>query len=255
MRYRHTDFMNMQGPQNEGPFVLKSPIRHLAIIMDGNGRWATGKGLDRSAGHREGFNRVMEVVEECLRLGIKTVSLFAFSTENWKRPKTEIDFLFSNLERYLKKEKSRLKKDGIKVVISGDIEPFPNALKKAIREVLELSANHNKFTLNVCLNYGGQDEVVRAAKALAEDVEKGNVSAKQITQDRFESYLYSKGLSPIDVLIRTSGEQRVSNFMLYQMAYAEMIFTPTFWPDFTVRELHKCLIEYQARIRRFGGLK
>jgi undecaprenyl diphosphate synthase len=241
-------------PGQQVPFALSTPIRHLAMIMDGNGRWAKQRCLDRSEGHKEGIHRVNDIIEESIRLGIQVLSVYAFSTENWSRPKREIDFLFSNLEIYLKKERKRLDEKKVRVIVSGNVTALPNSLKNAIEETIIRSAHYTQFTLNVCLNYGGQDEIVMAAKQMAKDFQRNQKDPESITKVDFESYLYTKGLPAIDLMIRTSGEFRISNFLIYQLAYAEMVFTPVYWPDFTVKEFHQCLQQYQQRQRRFGGV-
>ncbi len=229
-------------------------IRHVAFIMDGNGRWAQARNLPRHKGHQEGFKRVREIAKACRDLSIETMSLYAFSTENWKRPQEEIDFLFDYLDYFLKKEIPNLIKDDCRLVVSGDMSRLPEHSIKALTKGLAATAHCHTFTLNICLNYGSQQEIVRAAQALALAVQAGELSPEQIDATMFESKLYTADLPPVDLLIRTSGEVRLSNFMLYQLAYAEMIFTTTRWPDFKKAELLKSLEEYHLRNRRFGGL-
>lgn len=249
-----TKFYAKEDPGQQVPFVLNKPLKHLAMIMDGNGRWAKERGLDRSEGHKEGIHRVNDIIEESVRLGIQVLSVYAFSTENWSRPKQEIDFLFSNLELYLNKERKRLDEKKVRVVVSGNLSALPSSLKQAIEETIIRTSHYTQLILNVCLNYGGQDEIVMAAKQMVKDFQHHQKDPDSITKADFESYLYTSGLPAIDLMIRTSGEFRISNFLVYQLAYAEMVFTPVYWPDFNVKEFHRCLEEYQQRQRRFGGV-
>ena len=227
---------------------------HVAFIMDGNGRWAKSRGLPRTAGHKAGCDRIIEIYEECLAQNIKVMSLYAFSTENWNRPKAEISQLFKYLEIFFKKEINRLIKDQSRVIVSGDISRLPKKTQTVINDALEKTKDFSNFTFNICLNYGGRAEIVRAAKLFAEDVKNGK-DINSLTEDSFNDYLYTKGLPPVDLLIRTSGEQRTSNYLPYQLVYAEMLFPLTPWPDFTKEEFRKCIELYQNRDRRFGGIK
>lgn len=228
-------------------------IRHIAFIMDGNGRWAKKRGLPRHLGHKEGCERVREIYEECFRQGIKVMSLYAFSTENWNRPKDEIKHLFSYLEIFFKREIDDMIELGCQVRTSGDLSKLPLKTQKTIADAKEKTKNCNKFVFNMCLNYGGKEEIVRAAKLFAEDVKNGK-EIDSLNEDQFAKYLYTEDLPPVDLLIRTSGEQRTSNFMPWQLAYAEFIFTPTYWPDFRPKQLIECLEIYKQRDRRFGGI-
>ena len=232
----------------------KNKIVHLACIMDGNGRWAKARHLPRHLGHKAGCERVTEIYEECLAQDIKVMSLYAFSTENWSRPQDEIDHLFNYLDIFFKKEINRLMKDGSKLIVSGDISALPEKTRKTVEEAIEKTKNNKNFTFNVCLNYGGKDEIVRAAKMFAQDVKDGKKDVSDLTNDSFEDYLYTKGLPPVDLLIRTSGEYRTSNFLPWQLAYAEFIFPETPWPDFTREKFRECLEAYYKRDRRFGGI-
>ena len=227
---------------------------HVAFIMDGNGRWAKSRGLPRTAGHKAGCDRIIEIYEECLAQNIKVMSLYAFSTENWNRPKAEISQLFKYLEIFFKKEINRLIKDQSRVIVSGDISRLPKKTQTVINDALERTKDFTNFTFNICLNYGGRAEIVRAAKLFASDVKNGK-DINSLTEDSFNDYLYTKGLPPVDLLIRTSGEQRTSNYLPYQLVYAEMLFPLTPWPDFTKEEFRKCIELYQNRDRRFGGIK
>lgn len=232
----------------------KNELKHIAFIMDGNGRWAKARHLPRHLGHKAGCDRVTEIYEECYAMGIKAMSLYAFSTENWNRPKDEIRHLFSYLEIFFKKEIKRMIKDGTRILASGDLSRLPVKTQKVVYDAIERTKDGKNFTFNICLNYGGKAEIVRAAKLFAEDVQKGK-DINSLTEEEFEKYLYTNDLPPVDLLVRTSGEQRISNYMLWQLAYSEFIFTPTPWPDFTREELHKCIVEFNSRNRRYGEIK
>ena len=229
-------------------------IKHIAFIMDGNGRWAKKRGLPRHLGHKEGCERVIEIYEECAANNIQVMSLYAFSTENWNRPKSEINHLFSYLEAFFKREIKRLIKDGCQVRTSGDLTRLPVKTQKVIADAKEKTKDCKNYIFNICLNYGGKAELVRAAKLFAQDVVEGKEEIDSLTEDKFEQYLYTKDIPPVDLLVRTSGEMRTSNYMPWQLAYAEFIFTKTPWPDFDCNELHKCIDEYNNRQRRFGGI-
>ena len=233
----------------------ENKVKHVAFIMDGNGRWAKARHLPRHLGHKEGCERIIEIYEACLEKGIEVMSLYAFSTENWNRPKEEIRQLFIYLDIFFKREIDRLIRDGCRVITSGDISRLPDKTQKTIARAVELTKNNCVFIFNICLNYGGKAELVRAAKLFAQDVKNGNAQIEDLNEETFENYLYTKGLPPVDLLIRTSGEQRTSNYLPWQLAYAEFIFTPTPWPDFTKAEFDKCLEEFYSRSRRFGGIK
>ena len=222
--------------------------------MDGNGRWAKRRGLPRHLGHKAGCDRIVDIYEECLAQDIKVMSLYAFSTENWNRPKSEINHLFNYLEIFFKKEIGRLIKDGSVVRTSGDLSRLPEKTQKIIEDAKEKTKNGKNFFFNICLNYGGKAEIVRASKNIAQDVVDGKIKIDDITEDLFENYLYTAGLPPVDLLIRTSGELRTSNYMPWQLAYAEFIFPTTPWPDFTKEEFRNCIEEYYRRNRRFGGI-
>lgn len=238
----------------EKELELNKPIRHIAFIMDGNGRWAKAKGLPRHLGHKEACNRIVSIVEDCQDYDIEVVSLYAFSTENWKRPQDEIDHLFEYLELFFKREIKRLMQDEIKVIISGDISALPKKTQETINETLKLTKNYKRTVLNICLNYGGKQEIVKAAQELAKEVKEGKIDIKDINLESFEDHLYTRGLPNVDLLVRTSGEMRTSNYLPWQLAYAEFIFTPTKWPDFRRKQLIECFKEYNNRNRRFGGL-
>ena len=233
----------------------EKPLIHIAFIMDGNGRWAKARNLPRHLGHKAGCDRVTDIYEECLDQGIKVMSLYAFSTENWNRPKDEINHLFSYLEIFFKKEIKRMIKDGTCIRCSGDLSKLPLKTQKVVNDAIEKTKGLNNFTFNICLNYGGKAELVRASKLFAQDVKDGKINIDDLNEINFENYLYTHDLPNPDLLVRTSGEFRLSNYMPWQLAYAEYIFTPVKWPDFTKEELRKCIAEYNTRNRRFGEIK
>lgn len=236
-------------------FKLKTPIKHIAFIMDGNGRWAKARLLPRHLGHKEGCKRINEILRACNELDIKVVSLYAFSTENWKRPKDEIDHLFGYLEDFFNEEIHSLIEEGTRVHIMGDISRLPKQTQDTIYKAIELTKNCKKHVFNICLNYGGRDEIVRAVKKYTNDVVMHKQDLNNLTEEVFANYLMSNGLEEVDLMIRTSGEQRISNYLLWQLAYAEFIFPKVPWPAFTKKELIKCLKEYENRDRRYGGIK
>ena len=233
----------------------RNSLLHVAFIMDGNGRWAKARHLPRHLGHKEGCERVIDIYEECRAQGIKVMSLYAFSTENWNRPKAEINHLFNYLDAFFKREIERMKREGCRVMTSGDLSRLPEKTQKTIAKSVEITKGCDQFIFNICLNYGGKDEIVRAAKLFAQDVVDGKKKIDDLNENSFEDYLYTKGLPPVDLLVRTSGELRTSNYMPWQLAYAEFIFPTTPWPAFTKEEFRKCLQEFYSRNRRFGGIK
>lgn len=228
--------------------------KHIAIIMDGNGRWAKKKSLPRNFGHQEGMERVIEVVESASEIGIKYLTLYAFSTENWKRPVTEIESLMKILVFYIRKELDKLHKNNIKLNILGDISKLPETPRNEVLKAIEKTKNNTKMTLNIALNYGGRDEIINGIKEYLKDVEMGNITVKDLDTDLFSNYLYTKNQPDPDLIIRPSGELRLSNFLLYQIAYSEFWFSDVLWPDFHQRELYLSIIDYQNRNRRFGGI-
>lgn len=233
---------------------LKNVPCHIGIIMDGNGRWARARNLPRYFGHKAGSDRVIDIVEASYNLGIKSLSLFAFSTENWKRPKDEIFKLMDLIIYYIKTQLSKIKKNNIKINILGEINPLPTSVKTEIIRALDETKNNSGMNLNIGLNYGGQDEILKAVKNISSDILDKKFSIDKIDKDLFESYLYTKGQGALDLLIRPSGELRISNFMLWQLAYSEFYFSDVLWPDFNENELYKAIVSYQKRDRRFGGL-
>lgn len=238
--------------QNE--ITLNKPINHIAIIMDGNGRWAKAHGLPRTLGHKEACNRIIEIFDYCADYKIKVVSFYAFSTENWKRPKSEIRFLFQYLDLFFKREINKIMKDDTKIVISGDISKLPPKTKKTTEKAIEMTKNNKGMVMNICLNYGGKEELTRAARLIAEEVKAGKLELDQINEQVMEDHLYTRGLPNVDLMIRTSGEIRTSNFLPWQIAYAEYVFTPVYFPDFKRKEFVDCLKEFNNRNRRYGGL-
>jgi len=236
-------------------FKLKKPINHIAFIMDGNGRWAKKRLLPRTAGHKEGCKRIVEVIRYCKKLGIKCVTLYAFSTENWNRPKSEIDSLFRYLKDFFNDYIQEFIDTKVKVRTMGDISKLPKDTVATIEKAKELTSDCDEFIFNICLNYGSQQEIVRAAKEIAIEYKEGKLDLEKLDQETFNAYLYSKDLPKVDLMIRTSGEERLSNFILYQVAYAEFVFTDTYWPDFKEKELIECLKEYETRDRRYGKIE
>lgn len=234
---------------------MEKELKHIAFIMDGNGRWAKRRGLPRHLGHKKGCEVCTDIYEGCLENGIKVMSLYAFSTENWNRPKDEIDHLFNYLEIFFKKEIKRFMRDGSRVMVSGDLSRIPEKTRNVINDSMERTKDNKNFVFNICLNYGGKSEIVRATKLIAEDIKNGVISIDDVNEKSFENYLYTKDLPPVDLLIRTSGEMRTSNFLLWQLAYAEFIFTKTCWPDFNKKELNECINEFKTRDRRYGGIE
>ena len=225
---------------------------HLAIIMDGNGRWASDKGKKRIFGHRNGVKAVQKVVEEAAELKIKHLTLFAFSTENWKRPREEIGVLMKLLVSSLKSEFEKLLKNRIKLNAIGNIDQLPKIVQDELNYVINKTKNNSKMTLTLALSYGGREELVSTFIKLAFKVKNNIISPEKIDQSIINEHLYTHNLPDVDLLIRTSGEKRISNFLLWQIAYAELYFSKALWPDFTKKHLHKALISYQKRERRFG---
>lgn len=232
---------------------LKIP-RHLAIIMDGNGRWAEKHGLPRTAGHRKGMEQVREIIEECGRLGVEYLTLYVFSTENWKRPPEEVSFLMQLLEESLETEVEKMAEKGARVRFIGLRDRLSPRLVAKLEAAEKKTAGNQGLVVNLALNYGGRAEIVSALRKIAEEITSGQASAGDLDEALVEKYLFTAGQPDPDLIIRTSGEQRLSNFLLWQAAYSEFIFTPVLWPDFGRRELHNALREYAGRKRRFGGL-
>ncbi|MBN2285323.1 MAG: isoprenyl transferase [Tissierellales bacterium] len=225
---------------------------HIAIIMDGNRRWAALNKKNKNSGHREGMFRIREIIEECVSLGVRTLTVYAFSTENWGRETEEINYLMNLLLEFTDLMIAPLHDAGIKINVFGDLKALPDKSRKSIQRALEKTKNNNNFTFNIALNYGSRTEIKNATIQISKDVLEKKIQLEDINENLINQYLYSHGQKDPDLLIRTSGEQRLSNFMLYQLAYAEFYFTEVLWPDFTAKELHKAVIEYQNRNRRFG---
>ena len=227
---------------------------HIAIIMDGNGRWASRRGLPRTAGHAAGSETFRNIATYCKNIGVKYLTVYAFSTENWKRPKGEVDAIMNLLDKYLHEAIEKMERDGIRLVIFGDTSPLSDSLKKLIEETNSLSRNIDGFQVNLCLNYGGRDEICKGAQEFARLCLEGKYTPEELTPALFSNYLYSKGVPDPDLVIRPSGEVRISNFLLWQSAYSEFYFTDLMWPEFTPAEIDKAIESYSKRERRFGAV-
>ncbi|MBF11585.1 MAG: di-trans,poly-cis-decaprenylcistransferase [Flavobacteriaceae bacterium] len=226
--------------------------RHIAIIMDGNGRWAKKQGKRRIVGHNRGAKTVREIVEEAARKDIEFLTLFAFSTENWNRPKDEVNLLMKLLVSSLKKEFLRLIQNNIKMRSVGNLDSLPQLVKEELLFVIEKTKNNKGMVLTLALNYGGKEEIVEAVKCISNKVKNSIISPEKVDESTINEHLYSQNLPPVDLLIRTSGEKRISNFLLWHIAYAELYFTKTLWPDFTKEDLQNAILNYGKRERRFG---
>ncbi|MCD3298222.1 isoprenyl transferase, partial [Clostridium botulinum] len=229
--------------------------KHIAIIMDGNGRWAKQKKLPRTLGHKAGVETIREIVKECSKLDVKILTLYAFSTENWKRPKEEVGALMKLLVEYLKKELKELHEENVVIRTIGDISKLPNICQEELTNAYNTTKNNTGLTLNLALNYGGRDEIINAMKVIGEKIQEGDLSPEDINEKLISQFLYTKNLDDPDIIIRTAGEQRLSNFLLWQCAYSEFWYTDIKWPDFKKDDLCKAIYDYQNRDRRFGGLK
>ena len=228
--------------------------RHVAIIMDGNGRWAKKRGLPRTAGHAAGAENFRTIATYCKDIGLEYLTVYAFSTENWKRPAEEVSAIMGLLKKYLLEAIGRMERDQVKMHFFGDLTPLTPELRELCRRTEEISTHYEGCQVNICLNYGGRDEILRASRAFARDCARGEKLPEELTEAAFDGYLFSAGVPDPDLVIRPSGEIRISNFLLWQSAYAEFYFTDVLWPDFTKEELHKALAAYQGRSRRFGGV-
>ncbi|MGH7664581.1 MAG: isoprenyl transferase [Gemmatimonadaceae bacterium] len=226
--------------------------RHVAIIMDGNGRWARERRLPRPLGHRSGMKSVREVVEGAIEVGLDVLSLFAFSQENWQRPAPEVTALMSLLEEYIARETDELDSQGVRVIVVGDLERLTPAAATAVETVVSRTAHNDRLMLNLFISYGGRAELVRAARLIAADAIAGRLEPESIDESEIRSRLYTAGCPDPDLLIRTSGEQRISNFLLWQLAYTELFMSPRLWPDFSRRDLYEAILDFQNRERRFG---
>jgi undecaprenyl diphosphate synthase len=226
--------------------------KHISIIMDGNGRWAKQKGLLRAFGHEEGTKAVRDVVEGCAEIGVKNLTLYAFSTENWSRPKREVDTLMRLLVNSLKKEIKTLSKNNIKLNAIGNLDNLPKKAQKELKEVIEKTSENTHMTLTLALSYGSREEIMHMVRDVSEKVKNNELSSQAIDESIINEHLYTQNLPDVDLLIRTSGEQRISNFLLWQIAYAELYFTNILWPDFRREDLYEAIYNYQTRERRFG---
>ena len=233
---------------------MKVP-QHIAIILDGNGRWAKAKGMPRNYGHAQGSKNVERICEEAWRMGIKYLTVYAFSTENWSRPESEVTALMKLLRNYMKSCLKTAAKNDMKIRVIGDIEPLDDDIKSRIRELESATVNNGGLNFTIALNYGSRDEIVRASRRMAKDCAEGRLDPDSIDETVFESYLDTHGIPDPDLMIRTSGEQRLSNYLLWQLAYSEFYFTDVPWPDFTKAELVKAVEEFNHRHRRFGGVE
>lgn len=229
--------------------------KHVAIIMDGNGRWAARRALPRFFGHKAGMETLREVLRTCSDMGIKILTVYAFSTENWKRPTDEVSYLMNLLIEYMRKEIGELNRNNVKVKILGDISALPENTREEIEKAISLTHNNTGIQFNIALNYGGRAELLSACKRIAEETKQGKLNVDDIDEDLISSYLFTAGDYEPDLIIRTSGEKRLSNFLLWQSAYSELVFADVMWPDFNKEQLEAAIREYQSRDRRFGVLK
>ncbi len=225
---------------------------HVAVIMDGNGRWASQRGLPRHAGHKEGMKSVRETVEGSLEAGVEILTLFAFSTENWQRPRREISALMSLLELYARKEKEELVAQGVEVRVLGDLDRLSTGVRRAVDGIMQDTAGGKNLRLNLMISYSGRREILHAARRLAAEARAGSLDPEAIDEATFSDALFTRGLPDPDLLVRTSGEMRISNFMIWQLAYSEIYITPVLWPDFTRDDFYAAVLDYQKRERRFG---
>ncbi len=229
--------------------------KHIGIIMDGNGRWAKKRNLPRTMGHRAGVETIRRIIKECDRLGVKYLTLYAFSTENWKRPVDEVGTLMNLLVEYLKNELNELHESGVVINYIGNIHRLPEKARIALEEAKVKTKDNKGVQMNLALNYGGREDIVHGVKAALEDILKDNLKVEDLTEESFKNYLYTKGQPDPELIIRPSGELRLSNFLLYQSAYSELWFSDINWPDFTEENLREAIVDYQRRDRRFGGIK
>ena len=228
---------------------------HVAVIMDGNGRWANNKGRPRIMGHQKGVDTLKNLLYCCRDWGVHALTAYAFSTENWGRPSEEVEFLMTLFERVLRRELQEMMSENVRIRFVGNLSKLPNSLQSEIAKAMEDTENNSGVQFTVATNYGGREEIVQACKAIAHKIQQNEIGITDINEDLFEQHLYTQGLQNPDLLIRTSGEMRISNFLLWQMAYAEIYVTETLWPDFNRDEFHKALSNYQKRDRRFGKVE
>lgn len=241
-----------KSPQND--IDLTKLPQHIGVIMDGNGRWAKRRGLPRSAGHKAGADALKKIVTEANKLGVKYITVYAFSTENWKRPQAEVDYLMNLLMDYLINAEKTLAGENVRIRAIGSRKELSDEMCRQIEKTEKLTENRNGIVMNIALNYGGREEITNAVKNICNDVCAGEIEVSDITEQTIEDRLYTAGQPDVDLLIRTSGEVRLSNFMLWQVSYAEMVFVKKAWPDFKPRDLHECIKIFQDRGRRFGGI-
>ena len=244
---------NIETLKNE---ILKYNIpKHIAIILDGNGTWAKARGLERNVGHRHGARTLVEVCKYAREIGVEYLTVYAFSTENWNRPKKEVNYLMRLLEVFLREQKKNIKKGNIQLKVIGTRNNLSDRQIKIIESVEEEAKDCTGMHINVAFNYGSYEEIIQAVKRIASDVKNDEITIEDINVELFSNYLYTKGMPAVDLMIRTSGQYRISNFLLWQIAYSELYFPKTLWPDFSPAELNKAIIEYNKRDRRFGGIK
>ncbi len=246
--------MFFKGKNTADTLDMSNIPKHIGIIMDGNGRWAKKRGLPRTAGHKAGAKTLEAIVDFCISIGVEAITAYAFSTENWSRPQEEVDAIMDLLYDYLVRAEEQFAKKDARLIISGDKSKFNDKLKSAMEHAIDVTKDGKSITINLALNYGGRDEIVRAAKELCQDAQSGKLDISDIDEKFFGSRLDTSGLPEVDLIIRPSGELRLSNFLLWQSAYAEFWFSEICWPDFTADDLTAAIIDYQKRSRRFGGV-
>lgn len=234
------------------PLILPEGLKHIAIIMDGNGRWAKKHSKNRLFGHKQGSKAVELVVEACAKAHLEYLSLFAFSTENWSRPKDEVEHLMSLFKEFLRQQSDTIIKNNIRFIITGEFERLPQDVQKIANELIKKTEKNSGLALNLAVSYGGRQDIVQAVKRIAENVRSGDINSSDINIEQFNSYLWTKGMPDPDLLIRTSGEFRISNFMIWQMAYTEIYITQVLWPDFDIKELAAAIEDFSNRKRRYG---
>ena len=247
-------FFNKKSGDTAGQVDFDRLPRHIAIILDGNGRWAKKRGLPRTAGHKVGAETFRTIATYCRDIGIDYLTVYAFSTENWKRPQDEVDTIMQLLKKYLLEAIETMERDNVRLHFMGDMSVLSDELRGLVDQANAISDRLDGCQCNICINYGGRAEIVAAAKCFAADCVNAEVSPDDLTEEKFDSYLYSAGIPSPELLIRPGGEQRLSNFLLWQCAYSEFYYTDVLWPDFSKEDLHKAIAEYQRRNRRFGGL-
>ena len=241
-------------PQPEVQVDFQDLPRHIAIIMDGNGRWAKKRGLPRSAGHAAGAETFRTIATYCKEIGLEYLTVYAFSTENWKRPEDEVGAIMGLLKKYLLEAIGQMERDKVKMEFFGDLSPLSQELRDLCEQTRRISKRYDGCQVNICLNYGGRDEILRAARDFARDCAQGKAAPDSLTEEQFSGKLFSRGVPDPDLIIRPSGELRLSNFLLWESAYAEFYFTDVLWPDFSKAELLRAIASYQSRARRFGGI-